>query len=253
MDRSIRTNRGTIFCSWAESTNRIDSDVFVKSIPPPNGGRPEVSPPVKVNNDGPGADQFFPWLSVDANNGSVCVAFYDRRDDVGGIQLNMYLARSTDGGNSFAENPEQVQWGRIRAFKQTWLGAGTSTALGTTSAGGDAGEGPLLWADTRNRKQEIFYGRLEYASSGGGDPTSGKRRLCVGRFRNPPLSGGRRHAIGDWSCGRPVSFRAAGYAQRLVRSDPRSDTVYGVDTALSDYDTVVTLTCVQRSTVSPQR
>jgi hypothetical protein len=245
VDRSNGANRGRIYVAWAESTNRFDADVFVKSMPPPNGGRPEVGPPVKVNNDGPGADQFFPWLSVDANNGSVCVAFYDRRDDLGAL-LNMYLARSTDGGGSFTENTRVSTAGTDPRIQASVTGT-TGTAIGIGDYVGltaTRGRAHLLWADTRNSKQEIFYGQVEYASSGGGDPIGPANDAC-----------GTARIIGSLPFLEESDTRAA----TGVETDPIScsgsrdshsvwysitaaaDTVYGLDTASSDYDTVASV------------
>jgi hypothetical protein len=245
VDRSTGPNRGRVYIAWAESTNRFDADVFVKSMPPPNGGRPEIGPAVKVNNDGPGADQFFPWLSVDANNGSVCVAFYDRRDDAGTL-LNMYLARSTDGGNSFVENTRVSTVGTDPRIQASVVGT-TGTAIGIGDYVGltaTQGKAHLLWTDTRNSKQEIFYGQVQYASSGGGDPIGPANDAC-----------GTARVIGA------VPFREESDTRSAtgVETDPLScsgsrdshsvwysitagvDTVLGVDTHFSDYDTVVSV------------
>ena len=35
--------------------------------------------PVRVNDDPPGAQQFFPWMDVDDVTGNVHIVFYDRR------------------------------------------------------------------------------------------------------------------------------------------------------------------------------
>jgi hypothetical protein len=57
-----------------------------------------------VNNDPlhNGADQFFQWLAVDPSDGAANVVFYDRRADPNNRALSVVLARSTDGGQSFA-------------------------------------------------------------------------------------------------------------------------------------------------------
>ena len=62
------------------------------------------TPATRVNNDPihNGADQFFQWLAVDPTDGSANVVFYDRRSDPENRALSVVLARSTDGGQSFA-------------------------------------------------------------------------------------------------------------------------------------------------------
>jgi hypothetical protein len=62
------------------------------------------SPAVRVNNDPlhNGTDQFFQWLAVDPADGAANVVFYDRRKDPNNRALSVVLARSTDGGQTFA-------------------------------------------------------------------------------------------------------------------------------------------------------
>ena len=69
------------------------------------------SPAVRVNNDPlhNGADQFFQWLAVDPTDGSANVVFYDRRADPNNRALSVVLARSTDGGQTFANYTWAVQ------------------------------------------------------------------------------------------------------------------------------------------------
>ena len=59
------------------------------------------SEPILVNDDGGGADQFFPWVDID-EAGGVHVVWYDRRHGAAGIDV--YYAASTDGGLSFEPN-----------------------------------------------------------------------------------------------------------------------------------------------------
>lgn len=59
---------------------------------------------MRVNNDPihNGADQFFQWSAVDPTDGTVNVVFYDRRGDPQNRKQTVVLARSSDGGRSFA-------------------------------------------------------------------------------------------------------------------------------------------------------
>ena len=257
VDRSGGPNRGTVYVAWAESTNHFDSDIFVQRMTPPNGGRPEISPPVKVNNDGFGVDQFFPWLSVDSNNGSVCVAFYDRRGDPSGILINTYLARSTDGGASFAENTRVSTAGTDPRVQKDVVGStgsaiGIGDYIGVTATGGKA---HLLWADTRNGKQEIFYGQVEYASTGGGgnapanDACQNARLIPSVPFREDLDT---RSATG--SASDPISCSAGRDSNSVWYAITAStQTVYGVDTILSDYDTVVSVYTGSCGALTPVR
>ena len=89
-----------LYVTWSDYRNG-DLDVFLATSGD-GGGR--WSEPVRVNNDPVhnGAEQFFQWLAVDPTDGSVDVLFYDRRGDPLGRRQIVVLARSTDGGRSFA-------------------------------------------------------------------------------------------------------------------------------------------------------
>ena len=258
VDRSGGPNSGTIYVAWAESTNHIDSDVFVQRMTPPNGGRPVISAPVKVNNDGSGVDQFFPWLSVDANNGSVCVAFYDRRDDPGALLINMYLGRSTNGGASFAENTRVSTASSDPRVQRDVVGStgsaiGIGDYIGVTATRGKA---HLLWTDTRNGKQEIFYGPVEYESTGGGggnppanDECQNARLIPAVPFRDETDT---RSATG--SASDPISCSGARDSNSVWYAITASaQTIYGVDTILSDYDTVVSVYTGSCGALTPVR
>lgn len=98
VDLSAGPYRGTIYVNWIDERNG-DKDVFVMRS---RDGGESWSVPVRVNNDGlgNGRDQFFTWMSVDPADGSVNVAFYDRRDSAD-TKTRLTLARSIDGGQSF--------------------------------------------------------------------------------------------------------------------------------------------------------
>jgi hypothetical protein len=58
---------------------------------------------VRRVNDDPlrnGKDQFFTWMSVDPKTGEIAIIYYDRRR-YDGDSTDVYLARSTDGGETF--------------------------------------------------------------------------------------------------------------------------------------------------------
>lgn len=86
--------------TWSDYRNG-DVDVFCSSSK--NRGK-TWSPAVRVNSDPlhNGADQFFQWMAVDPADGSMNVVFYDRRADAENRKSTITLARSTDGGKTFA-------------------------------------------------------------------------------------------------------------------------------------------------------
>lgn len=241
VDRSNGPNRGMIYVAWAETTNRADSDVFVLRMPPPGGGRPEVRSPIRVNDDVAGADQFFPWLSVDSTNGAVEVAFYDRRNDSAELLMNMYVARSTNAGASFGENirvSAESSNPRIQAdvagTNGNQIGIGDYVALTAVR-----GKAHLMWTDTRRLKQEIFYGHVAFDSAGR-PPPGGDFGTC----QNPrPITSVPYQDQLDTRAATSMSGLSCSGAQDTnsvwYMVTPAVDTVYGVDTVGSDYDTVL--------------
>jgi len=96
-DLSNGPYRGHIYINYCDSAGPTDRDVkLVKST---NGGL-NWSVPVRVNNDAPGKEQFFTWMTIDQKTGYIYIVFYDRRN-YSNYQTDVYLARSTDGGATF--------------------------------------------------------------------------------------------------------------------------------------------------------
>lgn len=97
---AIDPRKKRLYVCWSDYRNG-DLDVFVSSSD--DGGK-RWSTPVRVNNDPlhNGAEQFFQWMAVDPVDGSVNVLFYDRRGDPQNKKQTVSLARSTDGGLTFA-------------------------------------------------------------------------------------------------------------------------------------------------------
>jgi hypothetical protein len=247
VDRSSGPNRGMIYIAWAETTNRNDADVFVKKITPPNGGHPTIGEPVRVNNDASGSDQFLPWLKVDSSNGNVEVAFYDRRDD--GQSVNMYIARSTDGGAAFPENTRVSALPSNPRIQSSVTGNGGSPIglgnyVGLFAASGKA---HLLWADTRDQKQNIYYGLVEYETSGGGGG-GGSDGVVNDKCQTPeaisslPFNDSLDTRNATSSADDPVSCSGNPDANSVWYSlTPSVNTVYGIDTIGSDYNTVLSV------------
>jgi hypothetical protein len=97
-DTSNSPYRGSVYIMWSDQRNGADdTDVFLSKSA--DSGK-TWGPAIRVNDDPPGRHQFFPWMAVDQTSGHIYIVFYDRRDS-SDIVTEVYLARSTDGGNTF--------------------------------------------------------------------------------------------------------------------------------------------------------
>lgn len=65
-------------------------------------GGATFSAPVKINGDGQGFDQYYPWIDV-APNGTIWVGWNDRREDPQNFRSRWYQASSTDEGATWTE------------------------------------------------------------------------------------------------------------------------------------------------------
>ncbi|AFH49868.1 BNR/Asp-box repeat protein [Ignavibacterium album JCM 16511] len=97
-DTSQSPYRGNIYINWSDQRNGTNNtDVFfVKST---DGGN-TWSSPLKVNDDNSNRHQFFTWMTIDQTTGAIYIVFYDRRNTTGDA-TDVYVARSTNGGESF--------------------------------------------------------------------------------------------------------------------------------------------------------
>ena len=100
VDHSQGEYRDSIYVNWIDERNQ-DKDVFLM-VSRDKGQT--WSKAIRVNDDDSDRDQFFTWMAVDPVDGSVNIAFYDRRDTLGtGTRLT--LCRSVDGGQTFTNIP----------------------------------------------------------------------------------------------------------------------------------------------------
>ena len=250
VDRSTGPNRGRVYVVWAESTNRTDSDIFIKRFPPPGGEKPLVTPAIRVNTVTAG-DQFFPWLSVDPNSGAVLVAYLDRRNDPGGFLFNTFISRSTDGGLSFIDNQVSAQSSDPHIQSDVLaLPNGIQIGIGDyIGLSAFRGKGHALWTDTRNGKQEIFYGQVPFepqGGGGGGDTTPANDDCLLARDLNSlaqsPISENLDIRSATSGLGDPVTCSGSQGTQTVwYKFTSTVDTVYGIETFSSDFDTVLSV------------
>ncbi len=97
-DLSKGPGRGTIYINWSDQRNGpTDTDIWLSKST--DGGN-TWSNAIRVNDDPPGRQQFFNWMTVDQATGNIWIVFYDRRN-YPDTRTDVFLAVSKDGGESF--------------------------------------------------------------------------------------------------------------------------------------------------------
>jgi hypothetical protein len=149
VDRSGGANDGRIYTTWCD--RRFGDSDIVLSYSDDQGST--WSLPARVNDDvqNNGADQWFPWVAVDAD-GAVHVTFLDRRDDPDNLLLASYLATSTDGGQTFGPNV-RVSSGLYGPSGFGFLGDYTGVAVTSQAL-------HPLWPDGRAGDMDIHSRRV---------------------------------------------------------------------------------------------
>ena len=98
-DASASPYRGAIYIMWSDQRNGQDNtDIFLVKSTDQGATWGAVK---RVNDDATKTHQFFPWMVVDQTTGYLSIVFYDRRTSTGNA-TDVYLARSTNGGDTFS-------------------------------------------------------------------------------------------------------------------------------------------------------
>jgi len=171
IDTASPAGVGTVYVAYYRSVGTDPGEIILQR----SSDRGETwSTPVRVNDDPAGRVQSFPQVTVGAG-GRVDVTWFDRRHEYpgpGGARLgDIYTARSSDGGASFAANRRVTD----RSFNRD---TGIEGALGSYFFYGPvsqplAGGGLLTaWMDSRagdadNGVQDVFLSRLDGGASMG--------------------------------------------------------------------------------------
>jgi hypothetical protein len=106
VDISNGADEGSIYVTWTNIgypgiNTGNDMDIYV--IKSTDSGD-NWSVPMKINQDeaGLGHQHYFPWITVDPENGVVSAIFYDDRN-VGGSDCEVFCANSEDGGQTWED------------------------------------------------------------------------------------------------------------------------------------------------------
>ena len=161
-DTSGTATRGKVYVIWVErdSPSLPARDVFVARSSDQGAS---WSAPVRVNDDPPGNDQVMPWVSVNAD-GTVEAFWYDYRNWAGMHTVDVYAARSVDGGQTFGPNF------RVTTAPTSWFVPATFTPnFGDYIQCASEGTGFYpSWADGRNNDIDVFVSHIPTATCGNG-------------------------------------------------------------------------------------
>ena len=152
---AVDVTKGTLYLVWADERNG-DADILLARST--DGGQ-TWSATVRVNDDpvGNGKDQFQPQLAV-APNGVVSVMFFDRRNDSNNFLIDVYLAQSTDGGQTFHANVRVSSAASDPSVDAPVPNDGSNVSFFGDYQGlaADNHFAHVFWNDTRTGSQQIF-------------------------------------------------------------------------------------------------
>ncbi|WP_281887457.1 sialidase family protein [Paenibacillus sp. YYML68] len=149
VDNSASPNRGAVYTVWQDFRQGY-SDIFM-SRSFDNGSN--WTPPVSITNAPAGSQNFFPAIDVDPLLGVVNIIYYSNQVD--GFHLDVFVARSINGGNTFRNTRITTTSFNPNGNSPTPVALiGDYIDIASVPPGGYIG----AWADTRNGSLDIFAG-----------------------------------------------------------------------------------------------
>lgn len=113
----------TLYLTYAAQGTAINDEADIFFTRSTDGGA-NWSTPLVVNDDATNHDQYNPWMAVKAD-GTIDIAWYDKRNGPDDDLWDVYIANSTDGGLSFSVNTRitDVSFAStVSSAKGDWLG-----------------------------------------------------------------------------------------------------------------------------------
>ena len=138
--RIALSSNDDIYIAWDDGRNSDRDIYFSKSV---NGGA-GFSTDLRVDHTSAGSDQMFPVIAT-STSGNIYIVWEDERN--GGTNPDIYIAKSTNDGTSFGAIDTRVDDTGAATSKQTKPSADVDTSGGLH----------IVWGDTRNGNQDIYY------------------------------------------------------------------------------------------------
>ncbi|KQC13072.1 MAG: hypothetical protein APR63_01330 [Desulfuromonas sp. SDB] len=129
--------------------------------------------PVVVNDDGSPNDQFQPWMDV-KHNGLIDIIWLDRRGDVNDNDFEIFMATSTDHGQTFQPNLPVSDLIFPLLPGQEWMGEYIGIDVFADFAF-------ISWTDTRLGERDIFFDSIH-------NPMMGAEQLLTINHYLPTVS-----------------------------------------------------------------
>jgi hypothetical protein len=123
-----------------------ESDIFL--IRSTNQGA-SWSAPLQLNTDTTPNDQILPWIDVKPN-GTIDVAWYDRRNDPFDVFWDVYVAQSNDGGLSFLPEVRLNDVSFPTAAGGSWMGEYMGLAVDSTHA-------YVAWTSSLDPAGDVYF------------------------------------------------------------------------------------------------
>ncbi|MCB2229104.1 hypothetical protein KQH82_00170 [bacterium] len=145
---------GAVYLAWTDMINGDIDIMFASSF---DGGR-TWSLPVRVNQDpiGNGLDQWAPHMRVDEYSSEIIVAYYDRRNNPGNTDIEVWASHSNDCGLTWTDCLLSDQ-GPTPSISNTpfptAVHVGDYVSVDQTAAQGPA----YVWNDARQNADQTVY------------------------------------------------------------------------------------------------
>src|SRR5207253_486374 len=159
VDTSQGAHRGNVYVAFHDRDRTLDPRDIKLARSTDRGA--SFEPPIRVNDDPPGADQFFPRVAVDPGDGQVSVVYYDRRGDPANELTNVFLTQSNDGGRTLvAGTPVTDTASSFSVPSDAFPNFGDYIAVTSDGQAIYAG-----WTDGRRGSPDVFFSKIAKDSS----------------------------------------------------------------------------------------
>ena len=151
---AVDKHNGNVYMVWEDSRNDATNGYDIYYSRSTDSGD-TWSSPIRLNDDPAGRriDQTEPTIAV-APDGTVYVAWMDKRDDPSNLLLNLYYTSSSDGGKTWLPD---TRLSTASSDYNVGIAADAGNAAGDYMGISAAGNAVwIVWTDTRNQREDIY-------------------------------------------------------------------------------------------------